>query len=285
MKLPKGSVLAIVSALLFAFNIVVNKIGLLQPISPFEFTVLSGVVAGLLSLPLIIRKKTELENQSGVTWVQIFTIGITASGLASFLFILGQSLTQAAQAAFLMSSASFFTVIFAFFILGEKLKKQQYMWALILFSGIYLLTVGLHSFQLNFGDFFVILAAIIIGFTNVLAKIPMKKLSGENIAYLRLLIGMFVLLAIVPFVSPNILQNIRLVQPWYILSGILMWGVIVAFYKAIEYAGPALATLVLVSYPFLAALLAAAILEETLTIIQLVGGAIISLSVYKISRS
>jgi len=205
-------------------------------------------------------------------------------GLASFLFIWGQSLTQAAQAGFLMSSASFFTVIFAYLILGEKMKKQQCPWVLILFSGIYLLTVGLRTLKFNFGDLLVILAAAIVGFTNVLAKIPMKKLSGDNIAYLRLLIGMFILLIAVPFISPNIFQSIGVVQPWYILSGILMWGVIVAFYKAIEYAGPALATLVLVSYPFLAALLAAAILKETLTVVQLVGGAVISLSVYKISR-
>jgi drug/metabolite transporter (DMT)-like permease len=151
-------------------------------------------------------------------------------------------------------------------------------------AGTYLLVVGIKSVSVNIGDLIILMTALLVGFTNAYAKIPMKTVTGGSVAHVRLVVGMLVLIVITPFISPTLIERFSSISLWYVLSGVLMWGVIVSFYKAIEQAGASIASLILVSYPLFVAIGSILILKETLSVEQMMGGLIICVSIYNISR-
>jgi len=99
-------------------------------------------------------------------------------------------------------------MIFAFLFLKEVPEKRQYPFILLLFAGIYLLTVDTHILQFNPGDILIILAAMLFGLTNALSKFAMHELRGELVASLRLLVGAAVLMGVLLLWSPHVLTSI-----------------------------------------------------------------------------
>src|SRR4029434_6835831 len=201
----------------------------------------------------------------------------------SYVFLFwGQSLTKAINAGFLISLSGFFTMIFALLFLKEVPEKRHYPFILLLFTGIYLLTVGTHILQLNPGDILIIIAAMIFGLTNALSKFAMRELRGELVASLRLLVGAVLLIGFLLLWSPHVLTSLAGLKGWFVVSGVLMWGFIVCLYRAIEISGATMATLVSTSYPVVSTIGAILWLNEGLAVQEIVGGALILLSIYRL---
>jgi drug/metabolite transporter (DMT)-like permease len=279
----KGVLYGALASLCFGASLVVNKLGLAQSaLHPLDYTALSAIVAGSLGSALIIPKRDALRSCSRLCWLNILFLGVTASGLSYVLLFWGQSLTQAINAGFLSALSAFFTMIFSALLLREVLEKRKYAFMLLLFAGTYILTVGTHSLHLNQGDLLIIIAAMILGFTNVLSRFAMYELRGDLVASMRLIVGAVVLLGIMLVRSPLILTSVSELSGWYVVSGVLMWGFIVCLYRAIEISGPTMATFVFTSYPIVAAIGAILFLNESLDVQEIIGGALILLSTYKL---
>jgi drug/metabolite transporter (DMT)-like permease len=61
-----------------------------------------------------------------------------------------------------------------------------------------------------------------------------------------------------------------------------MWGFIICLYRAIEISGATMATLVSTSYPVVATIGAVFVLNEGLAVQEMVGGALILWSIYRL---
>ena len=173
-------------------------------------------------------------------------------------------------------------MIFASLFLKEGIEERKYVFMLLLFAGIYLLTVGTHILQFNHGDILIIIAAMIFGFTNALSKFAMYELRGDLVASTRLIVGAVVLMGILLVRSPHVLTSLGGLQCWFVVSGVLMWGFIVSLYRAIEISGATMATLVSTSYPVVSTIGSILFLNEGLAVQEIVGGALILLSIYRL---
>jgi drug/metabolite transporter (DMT)-like permease len=279
----RGIIFGSLASLCFGTGIVVNKVGLAQSaLHPLEYTALSVIVAGILGGVMIIPNRRALFSCSRFCWLNILFLGITASVVSYVFLFWGQSLTKAINAGFLISLSGFFTMIFALLFLKEVPEKRQYPFILLLFAGIYLLTVGTHILQFNPGDICIIIAAMIFGLTNALSKFAMHELRGELVASLRLLVGAVVLMGILLLRAPHVLTSLAGLKGWFVVSGVLMWGFIICLYRAIEISGATMATLVSTSYPVVSTIGAILLLNEGLAVQEIVGGALILLSIYRL---
>ncbi|HEX9868631.1 MAG TPA: DMT family transporter [Candidatus Tectomicrobia bacterium] len=160
----RGLFIASLASLCFGASLVVNKVGLAQSaLTPLEYSTLSVIVAGMLGCCLAVPKRAAVFACSRGCWRTILFLGVTASGFAYALMFLGQSLTTAINAGFLLSLSGFFTMIFAALFLREVIEKRKYVFILTLFIGIYLLLVGAHVLQFNTGDLLVVIPAMMLG--------------------------------------------------------------------------------------------------------------------------
>jgi drug/metabolite transporter (DMT)-like permease len=142
--------------------------------------------------------------------------------------------------------------------------------------------VGTHLLQFHQGDILIIVAAMIFGLTNALSRFAMRELPGELVASLRLLVGAVILAGIILLRSPQVLTSLTESEGWCIVSGVLMWGFIVCLYRAIEISGATMATLVSTSYPVVSTIGAVFVLNEGLAVQEMVGGALILWSIYRL---
>jgi drug/metabolite transporter (DMT)-like permease len=282
---PGRLLLGVITSLSFGAIVVVNKAGLERSdLTTSEYTALSALVAGLLATPAIILRARNILSCSRICLSKILLVGVLASGVANIFLFQGQARTSATNAGFVMTITAFFTVVFASLLLGERIESKKYPAVGTLFVGLYLLTVGTRSFELNSGDMFIVGTAVTWGFSNAVAKSIMGDISSQAIAWVRLLFGAVFLMALLR-VSPGAgSEAIASGDYWFVFSGAVGWVAILLFYKAIELLGASNAALVVVSFPVFSTLGAIVFLGETLSTEDLIGGALIFVSLIGITR-
>lgn len=282
--MTKQGIIYVALATFFSgFAIVVNKMALIHQQDPIFLITFTHIFAAFLGLPEIIKQRRMLTHLRKRTWLQIFVVGILATGIASLVLIFGLQYTTAINGSFLASLSAFFTLPFAVILLGDRIEKSKYPLILMLLVGLYLFVVGTTPLKINSGDILIIIAAILWGFTNAYVKRPLKKISGLLMANLRFLMGALFLLCILILYRGVFIISLASVG-WFVLSGFLIWGYVVFFYKSVSLNGPIVTSLVTVFYPVVAGVSAVFLLNETFTITKILGGILILLSIYKILR-
>ncbi len=277
----RGVWYGVLAALVFGASLVVNKVGLLrQDLDPLAYTVLTTAVAGILSLPLVIRRFPAIRACSRRCHLNVLFLGVTASGISYILLFWGQSLTAATNAGFLLSLTAFFTILFAALLLGERIRRRQLPAIAVLAAGLYLLLVGAQALRVNTGDLILLATAALWGLTNAVSRFPMRELAGHLVASARLVIGAVFLLGVLLARDPGALAAAGRGEPWFLVSGLLMWATVVFLYKAIEEAGASIASIVVVTFPVVSTLGSVLFLHEGLSVERLLGGGLILFGVY-----
>ncbi len=280
----RGTLLGAATSVVFGASVVVNKAGLdHSPLPTLDYTTLSALVAGVLALPPVLGGARQIVSCSGVCLAKILAIGVFASGVASLLLFWGQSMTSATNAGFLLTLSAFFTVVFASLLIGERIEPRKYPAIGLLFAGLYLLIVGTHTIELNAGDLLVAGTALIWGVTNTIARSVMRDISGQLVAWLRLVIGAAFLAALVRLDSGRVSSTLAGGDLWFVASGVMVWLSILLFYKAIEILGAGMASLVMVSSPVVATIGAVLFLGEVLSPEDLIGGGLVLVSMVGIT--
>lgn len=172
----KDIIIAIGVAILWGFNFVVMKVGIIE-IPPILFVATRSLFA-IFPLIFFIPKPP-------VSWNLIIGIGFFL-GILTFLFILlGLHLgISGTLTCLVVQSQAFFTVIFAVLFLGERFKFYQILGMIISFLGI--LVIGLDQFWMGslLGICCVLIGAASWGFSNIL----IKKAGNPNINMFDLII-------------------------------------------------------------------------------------------------
>jgi O-acetylserine/cysteine efflux transporter len=281
---PRGLLLGAATSIVFGASVVVNKAGLDgSPLSSPDYTTLSALVACLLALPPVLSGARAIASCSAACAAKILAIGIFASGVASLLLFWGQRMTTATDAGFLLTLSAFFTVVFAAALLGERIERRKYPAIALLFVGLYLLIVGTESLALNTGDLLIVGTAMLWGITNTIARSVMRDISGQLVAWLRLVIGAAFLAAVVRPDPGEVHSALAGGDLWFIASGVMVWLSILLFYKAIEMLGAGMASLIMVSSPVVATAGAVVLLGEVLSPEDLLGGVLILVSMIGIT--
>jgi drug/metabolite transporter (DMT)-like permease len=208
-------------------------------------------------------------------------IGIIGSGTAMMTLYIGQAYTLAINAGFVFRFVFIFTALFSHFLLKDKIQKGQYASMGIMFIGMYLISTDGKALNPHWGDILVLLASMQVGFTNVLAKITMKKVNSYLISAIRIFIGSLFIVLVVSFLfGLDTLSPLHSI-PYTILALALLEIIFIfLYYRGIEIEGPLTATLFFLMGALVSAVLSYVILGEKLSVIGWVGGLLIMLGAY-----
>ena len=277
----RGFILILITASLFGLGTVLAKI-LGEAFNPFVVSWLSLFSGGIVvSLCQMIRRKPLLPRLKRSAWIDALLLGGIGTALPLVCVVQGMAQTSAITGNFLLQAQGPAALIMAMFLLKEKIFWRQVAGMLLLLIGSLLVIVrdfhGPLQIQGGQGDLLVLLAALSLGFSYIPSKRLVKHGDALQIIILRLFIGSFVLLPFLPF------QHYILLVPltaalvgWLILYIISNFGLAYIFQQmglGILQAWESAA--LMQTLPLFGTVFALILLHESLTFLQVIGGAII----------
>jgi drug/metabolite transporter (DMT)-like permease len=195
MKLAKGYLLVLATAIISGFAIFINQFAV-KGFNPYVFTGLKNLATAffLTSLILIAGDWRKLKHLKVKYWGLLVTIGLVGGSIPFLLFFKGLALTTGAHAAFIHKTMFLYVAVLAVFFLKERLNKYFILGALCLLIGNLVFLKKLRP-EINQGDFLVFIATLFWALENTISKYTLKELSGRMVAWGRMFFGsLFILL-------------------------------------------------------------------------------------------
>jgi drug/metabolite transporter (DMT)-like permease len=214
-------------------------------------------------------------------WWYIFLTGFFGFFLTIYFFNKGLTTTSAINSSLIIATSTIITAILAFFTMGRKLVKLQWLAILISFFGVAVILVKgdlaqLLNLKIEDGDFYILMMAIVFSISQIIIEKNLSHVDSivtTSFASLAALI-LFILSCLPELVSTPVPTDFAF---WgsILFMGILGTGVAYAFfYKGVVKLGATKSALYMNLIP-LFTVLTAFPFGEIVTPIQLVGGAII----------
>ena len=214
----KAILILLLASILRGAMLVLTKVGLNAGLDPLSFSSITTLLEGILCVFYIIHQRKSIKKIKKISWRNLIIIGIIASGTVQLTTFVGQSLTTAVNTGFLMNMTTFFTIGFAYFMIGERIQKSKWIPVVIALIGVFFLTTdGILQIP-QMGDLLILFAAVQLGFTNSFAKKTMKKIPSNFVSAMRLIIGgIFIFLVVFLLLGSN-LFSVLIDGFWYIVA-------------------------------------------------------------------
>jgi drug/metabolite transporter (DMT)-like permease len=282
MRRPSAAeVMLLVTVVIWAFNFTVTKYVLDNGFAPLAYSSLRFAAAGLLFAAITYRYEHSfrLQRRHLVLLLGAALVGIYVNQVA---FVYAIELTTASTVALIFGTLPVLTALFAYAFGIERLSRRFLIAAAFSFAGVALVAIGSEGGVSGdvTGDLLALVGAASWGLYSVAIAPLMRSYSPFRISAVALLAGC------VPLALTALPQLID--QDWN-LPGLVWAGFAFAvlgplvvtnvlWFTAIDRVGPSRATLVTNLQPFLAAVFAVVLLSESISALQLAGGAAIALS-------
>ncbi|WP_047047212.1 DMT family transporter [Vibrio mexicanus] len=233
---------------------------------------------------------SDYRNGNVGEWWKALPTGAILAGIFS-CEVIGVSLTSASNAAFLISLSMIFTAVFERVINQSKPSPVLMTLSVGCLIGVGMLTWQENRIDINVGDGFILLAAVLRGIMVTTTK---RFTEGSEISTLAVTaIQSFVVgwLAFIAFIAISPLSNWELpseVDFWLMLGYLVVFCTLFAFAVqnfAVRRLSPTKVSMLMGSEPLFGALFAAWWLQESMTLIQILGGALICFCVVKLMLS
>ena len=270
----------LVTVLIWAFNFTVTKYALENGFKPLAYSCLRFGAAGMLFAVLTYGRERSfaIQRRHVLLLLGAAFVGIYVNQIA---FVYAIDLTNASTTALIFGTLPVVTGVFAYALGIERLSRRFWLAAVLSFAGVALVALGAEGgFSSNLtGDLLAFIGAATWGLYSIAIVPLMRHYSPFRISAIALLAGS------VPLILTGLPQLLE--QDWDLPA--LVWaGFVFAvlgplvltnvlWFTAIDRVGPSRATLVTNLQPFLAAVFAVVLLSETMTALQLAGGAAIGL--------
>jgi drug/metabolite transporter (DMT)-like permease len=245
------------------------------------------ITSGLAVITCIALWKKHLSFKRLRANVKHFIVlGILFSGCGILLKLWGLSLTTATNTSFIMSLSSVSAVMFAFLLLREQAPGNFYLLVLLMMFGVYLVTTGGERLLPRKGDLIILALMILIGFMQVYGKRVLETLSVLETAFGRSLFGTGFLFILIMIFSPQGFSSITdfPVLLLVLANGLTFSGSILFFYMALQSEGASQTAVFALLVPVLTAVMGKLLLNERLSLIQIIGGGIIIAGSFRVSR-
>lgn len=261
-QLMIGFALAGAVALLWSGWMVVSRVGATHSLYVSDVAVLRFAGAGLLMLPLFLRRLGEI---SGAGWRAVLVLSIMGGAPYSVISVGGLVFAPTAQGAVVIPGAlALFATLMAWAWLGERPVRSR--WTGLALVGVALALIGIegaHTGTWQGYALFLLAAVMWAAFTVGTRVWGLRPLTNVAVISVTSLVWFVPLVLIFDptaiFTAP---WEETALQLWY--QG-LMAGVLapIMYTRAIQTIGPQRAALVMVLVPVLATLMAWALLAET----------------------
>lgn len=283
MARPILILLILISTLLSGLNFPIGKLGLTFS-SPFLLLAIRFIAAGLIMVPLIIKRP---HPKAGLEWGKIAVIGLLQSVLVLGINYVSMETITSSSASILSSTNPIWTIILGAMFFGMRHRWWQWLGVIIGFLGVFI-TLGFHV-QLQIGALYALLAGMIWGLATILTGRWGKTLdTWVMTAYQMLFGGIMLLIVSFLFEQPHfsmasgaLAKNI-LVLIWLILLGSI--ANFVTWFTVLRHYDPEKAGSFLFLVPFFGVLFGFLLLHETIQWYVLVGVALIGVGIYLVNR-
>ena len=245
----------------------------IEPLN-FSYQILLASVVYLLIYALFKEPKA-LVSVDKKSLLMIVLIGIIGGAIAYGLGFLGLQKSTAINYAFLIQTTVFFTPVLAFFFLKEHLKPYKTVLIFALLLGAYLVSTNGKLILPKTGDLFILLGSIAFSSGVILTKIALKKVPTLTFSMYRAIFGGISLLIFLLLINK---VNFDFNWFWIAVVGLVIAAGIYAMNKSLEYGTASYMQMMYISVPVVTAIFAYFILGESMTPIQIVGGALIIVS-------
>ena len=267
-------------SLFYGLLIVVQKMGLNFGLDPLSFSFSRSIIIIFISLIFFSSQLKNLKFIKKYELRDLLILGLV-SAAAILILIIGQNITTAVNAGFLIRLTPLFVLPLAYILLKEKSSRNSIFFMFIMLTGTFLLITNGALIVPHFGDLLIIIVASIIAFQNVFAKKIMRSVSTEMVIFFRVCMSALLIVMFVPFLlGYNSISALFSGLFYVVLTAILYFLSVICQYRAIKLVGPFITTTFFLSGSLFSALFAYILLGETMSFIQWIGAAGILLGGY-----
>jgi len=275
----KATIIVVISACLAGLSGVLIKM-----MSSMEVTSIAGLRMTLPALGIGLYLK-----YSGVKiFRQKSPKMLLASGLNAFrlyFYFIAYIYTSVGSAAILFYCFPMFVALMGYFFLGEKLSKRQWFFLFLAFIGL-VISYSHLSFSFENNDFIGMSSALVAGVvyasTVIIFKSESQNYNSNEIVFYQNILGMFVFL---PFFvngySDVSMHDLGICILYTFVTGFVVFKL---FFIGLKYLEASIASSIMYLEVASAIILSYLILGETLNANMVVGGLIIIISSFMISR-
>ena len=269
----KNSFLLLLTAVIWGVAFVAQSTGM-EHVEPFTFNSIRNIIGGLVLIPCIfLFRKVNGEKGTIVTKVEL--IGGICCGTALFA---ASSFQQVGMLHTTVGKAGFITALYVVLvpILGLLMKKKVsiLIWFCVVLSvvGLYLLCMTEGSFTLGYGDFLVLICAVLFSVHILIIDYFSPKGDGVVISCIQFLTCGVLSGILMFFTETPVLQNMWDAK-WSILyAGVLSCGVAYTLQVVAQRdVNPTVASLILCLESVVAVLAGWIVLKEALSLRELLG--------------
>src|SRR5947207_5132226 len=285
--------LLIMANVLWAASYVASKFVLFDTSVTIMLALRMGLSA-LLLLPFLIARRKDL-NLTRQAIPQLLILALVGFVINKLLEYGGLALTTASDVALLITSESVFTAAFSWALLGERFKRLTGFALLSGFIGVYLIIE--RSLVPNIpsggglwrivGDFLVVLALLVEAFYTVRGKALLVKYPPLMITSASIVVSMIFWTPVAAWEIIHTGWHPLGLVAWLSVGWLAIMSTVVAYlawFQGLAKVDASSAASALFIQPLLGTFLAIVLLHDQLTPMTVVGGILIIVSVYLISR-
>jgi drug/metabolite transporter (DMT)-like permease len=268
----------LVTVCLWALNFTASKYILDNGFEPLTYSAVRYTCAALIFLAIVLPRERSLRVERRDLPLVLLAILLLFGNQLGFVFAL--DLSTATTVALLFGTLPIFTALFAHAVGIDELSRRFWVAAALSFCGVALVTIGSgKSISANvWGDLLAIAGAATWGAYSVALAPLMRRYSPYRLSAIFLLgAAALLLLAGAPQLqdqSFDLPASVWLTFAYAVIGPLVITNLL--WFTAIDWVGPSRASLFANLQPFLAAVIALLLLDETLTRLQLAGGLLIA---------
>jgi drug/metabolite transporter (DMT)-like permease len=196
----------------------------------------SGAVAAITSFALACLVGGSLRAQvfKPRSLFDLAVIGVLTAGVVVLLNALALEQTTATNRSLFQALYPFATAVFAWGMLGERLRPLHYLLMAVAAAGLFLMNRGSAGLELGRGFWMLTATLPLIGFSDAYAKRRMLHLGPSALTAGRFFFGALFLLATVPFSLGDDWNVLGRTWTWLVLAGLATVAGVTGLYRAMQ---------------------------------------------------
>ncbi len=273
----------------FAFPLI--KIGL-EELSPINLTIMRLFVVCLIFLVLLILQPKKLSKLQKKDIPSLFLLGFFGVVVYHLALNYGELYVSAGAASLIIATIPLFVVILAVLFISEKITLNVMLGIAISLGGVVIIsTFGNKDIALEIqylsGALAVLVASLVAAGYTVAGKKLLQRYSALSLTVYAFLIGS---LGLIPFISPSLFEEVMQMSAvgWGTVLFLALFPTIISYtlwYVALEIKQASEISVYLYFMPVLSTIIAYFLLAEKITLLFVLGGALVIIGLYIVNLS
>ncbi|MGY5863257.1 MAG: DMT family transporter [Candidatus Thorarchaeota archaeon] len=281
-KLSLAYLALVATTFAWASSLILAKIVFTEDVGPIVFVALRYTIASpFLLIATLQQRRRKTIDSVRKHWKIIAIAGLSGPFISQIMQYIGLSMTAASDALLLLNLTPIFAVILAAVILKEAITVEKAAGLILATIGAALIVMNTTPDYVSFdlfrvlGDVIIIASTLFFAINGIAGKIAVKSVDAVSITFYSILIA-------VPFIwiSALLLEDLTVLfrmsaMAWIIVLWVAIVNTVLAFilyYESMKYIEASRVQITLNLIGVWGVLMSVIVLQETVTIFQIIGG-------------